>query len=313
MADNKNMNVEVAEVAEAKTEAKTPETTTKTAEKKTAKKPAKTTTKKTGKNTTKKTNKKTEPVLKKLSLVSVKNDGMSVEDFTMEVPTFVKSSEIFFKNVQALYFQTATNNFETQINTINDSLKNEPGDTMNRRTLEQKKEYLEGAIAKLDELYSDIAGECQDADNDRVANLFIIAAGLKRIKDVDGAMDGIYNNVVKHYDIYIAGQSDKESEETVKLRTDSFKTIRTKLQKYLAGQLNTDSGEEYNEHKLNKLTAGFVNDVISYTYDATKIDGRSTNKKVASGAFKSRRKRATTVYVEILAKYFQLYQLNGKN
>lgn len=304
MADNKNMNVEVAEIAEVKAEAKTPETTTKTAEKKTAKKPVKTTTKKTGK--------KTEPVLKKLSLISVKNDGMSVEDFTMEVPTFVKSSEIFFKNVQALYFQTATNNFQTQINTINDSLKNEPGDTMNRRTLEQKKEYLEGAIAKLDELYSDIAGECQDADNDRIANLFIIAAGLKRIKDVDGAMDGIYNDVVKHYNTYIAGQSDNESEETVKLRTDSFKTIRTKLQKYLAGQLNTDSGEEYKEHKLNKLTVGFVNDVISYTYDATKIDGRSTNKKVASGAFKSRRKRATTVYVEILAKYFQMFQINAK-
>lgn len=283
MADNKNMNVEVAEVkAEERQE--------------------------------KKTAKKVQPVLKKLSLVSVKNDGMSVEDFTVEIPTFVKSSEIFFKNVQALYFQTATNNFQTQINTIDETLKNEPGDTMNRRTLEQKKEYLENAIAKLDELYSNIAGECQDADNDRVANLFIIAAGFKRIKEVDSAMDGIYNEIVKHYNTYIAGQSDNESEETIKLRNDSFKSIRTKLKKYLDGQFKNDgSGEEYKKHSLQKLTAGFVNDVISYTYDATKIDGRSTNKKVASGAFKSRRKRATTVYVEILAKYFQLYQLNGKN
>lgn len=283
MADNKNMNVEVAEVkAEERQE--------------------------------KKTVKKVQPVLKKLSLVSVKNDGMSVEDFTMEVPTFVKSSEIFFKNVQALYFQTATNNFQTQINTIDETLKNEPGDTMNHRTLEQKKEYLEGAIAKLDELYSNISDECQDADNDRIANLFIIAAGFKRIKEVDSAMDGIYNEIVKHYNTYIAGQSDNESEETIKLRNDSFKSIRTKLKKYLDGQFKNDgSGEEYKKHSLQKLTAGFVNDVISYTYDATKIDGRSTNKKVASGAFKSRRKRATTVYVEILAKYFQLFQLNGKN
>lgn len=283
MADNKNMNVGVTEV-------------------------------KTEERQEKKTAKKAQPVLKKLSLVSVKNDGMSVEDFTMEVPTFVKSSEIFFKNVQALYFQTATNNFQTQINTIDETLKNEPGDTMNRRTMEQKKEYLEGAIAKLNELYSNISDECQDADNDRIANLFIIAAGFKRIKEVDSAMDGIYNEIVKHYNTYIAGQSDDESDETVKLRNDSFKSIRTKLKKYLDGQFKNDgSGEEYKKHSLQKLTAGFVNDVISYTYDATKIDGRSTNKKVASGAFKSRRKRATTVYVEILAKYFQLFQLNGKN
>ena len=252
--------------------------------------------------------------LKKLTAVSVKSDGMSTEDITVEIPTFVKSPEIFFNNVQTLYFQVTSNNFQTQINTIDETLKNEPGDTMNRRTLEQKKEYLENAIVKLNELYSEIAdAHKDDADKDRVANLFVIAAGYKRVKEVDSAMEGIYNDIVKHYNIYISGISDAESEEAVKLRNDSFNAIRKKLKDYLVGQFKNDgTGEEYKKHSIQKLTVGFVNDIISYTYDSTKLDGRSTNKKVASGAFQSRRKRATTVYTEVLAKYFQMFQINAK-
>lgn len=253
-------------------------------------------------------------VLKKLTAVSVKSDGMSTEDITVEIPTFVKSPEIFFNNVQTLYFQVTSNNFQTQINTIDETLKNEPGDTMNRRTLEQKKEYLENAIVKLNELYSEIADTHKDdADKDRVANLFVIAAGYKRVKEVDSAMEGIYNDIVKHYNIYISGIGDTESEEAVKLRNDSFNAIRKKLKDYLVGQFKNDgTGEEYKKHSIQKLTVGFVNDIISYTYDSTKLDGRSTNKKVASGAFQSRRKRATTVYTEVLAKYFQMFQINAK-
>lgn len=253
-------------------------------------------------------------VLKKLTAVSVKSDGMSTEDITVEIPTFVKSPEIFFNNVQTLYFQVTSNNFQTQINTIDETLKNEPGDTMNRRTLEQKKEYLENAIVKLNELYSEIADTHKDdADKDRVANLFVIAAGYKRVKEVDSAMEGIYNDIVKHYNIYISGIGDTESEEAIKLRNDSFNAIRKKLKDYLVGQFKNDgTGEEYKEHSIQKLTVGFVNDIISYTYDSTKLDGRSTNKKVASGAFQSRRKRATTVYTEVLAKYFQMFQINAK-
>lgn len=253
-------------------------------------------------------------VLKKLTAVSVKSDGMSTEDITVEIPTFVKSPEIFFNNVQTLYFQVTSNNFQTQINTIDETLKNEPGDTMNRRTLEQKKEYLENAIVKLNELYSEIAdAHKDDADKDRVANLFVIAAGYKRVKEVDSAMEGIYNDIVKHYNIYISGIGDTESEEAVKLRNDSFNAIRKKLKDYLVGQFKNDgTGEEYKKHSIQKLTVGFVNDIISYTYDSTKLDGRSTNKKVASGAFQSRRKRATTVYTEVLAKYFQMFQINAK-
>lgn len=253
-------------------------------------------------------------VLKKLTAVSVKSDGMSTEDITVEIPTFVKSPEIFFNNVQTLYFQVTSNNFQTQINTIDETLKNEPGDTMNRRTLEQKKEYLENAIVKLNELYSEIAdAHKDDADKDRVANLFVIAAGYKRVKEVDSAMEGIYNDIVKHYNIYISGIGDAESEEAVKLRNDSFNAIRKKLKDYLVGQFKNDgTGEEYKKHSIQKLTVGFVNDIISYTYDSTKLDGRSTNKKVASGAFQSRRKRATTVYTEVLAKYFQMFQINAK-
>lgn len=253
-------------------------------------------------------------VLKKLTAVSVKSDGMSTEDITVEIPTFVKSPEIFFNNVQTLYFQVTSNNFQTQINTIDETLKNEPGDTMNRRTLEQKKEYLENAIVKLNELYSEIAdAHKDDADKDRVANLFVIAAGYKRVKEVDSAMEGIYNDIVKHYNIYISGIGDTESEEAVKLRNDSFNAIRKKLKDYLVGQFKNDgTGEEYKKHSIQKLTVGFVNDIISYTYDSTKLDGRSTGKKVASGAFQSRRKRATTVYTEVLAKYFQMFQVNAK-
>lgn len=253
-------------------------------------------------------------VLKKLTAVSVKSDGMSTEDITVEIPTFVKSPEIFFNNVQTLYFQVTSNNFQTQINTIDETLKNEPGDTMNRRTLEQKKEYLENAIVKLNELYSEIADTHKDdADKDRVANLFVIAAGYKRVKEVDSAMEGIYNDIVKHYNIYISGIGDAESEEAVKLRNDSFNAIRKKLKDYLVGQFKNDgTGEEYKKHSIQKLTVGFVNDIISYTYDSTKLDGRSTGKKVASGAFQSRRKRATTVYTEVLAKYFQMFQVNAK-
>lgn len=253
-------------------------------------------------------------VLKKLTAVSVKSDGMSTEDITVEIPTFVKSPEIFFNNVQTLYFQVTSNNFQTQINTIDETLKNEPGDTMNRRTLEQKKEYLENAIVKLNELYSEIADTHKDdADKDRVANLFVIAAGYKRVKEVDSAMEGIYNDIVKHYNIYISGIGDAESEEAVKLRNDSFNAIRKKLKDYLVGQFKNDgTGEEYKKHSIQKLTVGFVNDIISYTYDSTKLDGRSTGKKVASGAFQSRRKRATTVYTEVLAKYFQMFQINAK-
>lgn len=253
-------------------------------------------------------------VLKKLTAVSVKSDGMSTEDITVEIPTFVKSPEIFFNNVQTLYFQVTSNNFQTQINTIDETLKNEPGDTMNRRTLEQKKEYLENAIVKLNELYSEIAdAHKDDADKDRVANLFVIATGYKRVKEVDSAMEGIYNDIVKHYNIYISGIGDTESEEAVKLRNDSFNAIRKKLKDYLVGQFKNDgTGEEYKKHSIQKLTVGFVNDIISYTYDSTKLDGRSTNKKVASGAFQSRRKRATTVYTEVLAKYFQMFQINAK-
>lgn len=253
-------------------------------------------------------------VLKKLTAVSVKSDGMSTEDITVEIPTFVKSPEIFFNNVQTLYFQVTSNNFQTQINTIDETLKNEPGDTMNRRTLEQKKEYLENAIVKLNELYSEIADTHKDdADKDRVANLFVIAAGYKRVKEVDSAMEGIYNDIVKHYNIYISGIGDTESEEAVKLRNDSFNAIRKKLKDYLVGQFKNDgTGEEYKKHSIQKLTVGFVNDIISYTYDSTKLDGRSTGKKVASGAFQSRRKRATTVYTEVLAKYFQMFQVNAK-
>ena len=253
-------------------------------------------------------------VLKKLTAVSVKSDGMSTEDITVEIPTFVKSPEIFFNNVQTLYFQVTSNNFQTQINTIDETLKNEPGDTMNRRTLEQKKEYLENAIVKLNELYSEIAdAHKDDADKDRVANLFVIAAGYKRVKEVDSAMEGIYNDIVKHYNIYISGIGDAESEEAVKLRNDSFNAIRKKLKDYLVGQFKNDgTGEEYKKHSIQKLTVGFVNDIISYTYDSTKLDGRSTGKKVASGAFQSRRKRATTVYTEVLAKYFQMFQINAK-
>lgn len=253
-------------------------------------------------------------VLKKLTAVSVKSDGMSTEDITVEIPTFVKSPEIFFNNVQTLYFQVTSNNFQTQINTIDETLKNEPGDTMNRRTLEQKKEYLENAIVKLNELYSEIADTHKDdADKDRVANLFVIAAGYKRVKEVDSAMEGIYNDIVKHYNIYISGIGDTESEEAIKLRNDSFNAIRKKLKDYLVGQFKNDgTGEEYKKHSIQKLTVGFVNDIISYTYDSTKLDGRSTNKKVASGAFQSRRKRATTVYTEVLAKYFQMFQINAK-
>lgn len=253
-------------------------------------------------------------VLKKLTAVSVNSDGMSTEDITVEIPTFVKSPEIFFNNVQTLYFQVTSNNFQTQINTIDETLKNEPGDTMNRRTLEQKKEYLENAIVKLNELYSEIAdAHKDDADKDRVANLFVIAAGYKRVKEVDSAMEGIYNDIVKHYNIYISGIGDTESEEAVKLRNDSFNAIRKKLKDYLVGQFkNGGTGEEYKKHSIQKLTVGFVNDIISYTYDSTKLDGRSTNKKVASGAFQSRRKRATTVYTEVLAKYFQMFQVNAK-
>lgn len=252
-------------------------------------------------------------VLKKLTAVSVKSDGMSTEDITVEIPTFVKSPEIFFNNVQTLYFQVTSNNFQTQINTIDETLKNEPGDTMNRRTLEQKKEYLENAIVKLNELYSEIADAHKDADKDRVANLFVIAAGYKRVKEVDSAMEGIYNDIVKHYNIYISGIGDTESEEAVKLRNDSFNAIRKKLKDYLVGQFKNDgTGEEYKKHSIQKLTVGFVNDIISYTYDSTKLDGRSTGKKVASGAFQSRRKRATTVYTEVLAKYFQMFQINAK-
>lgn len=253
-------------------------------------------------------------VLKKLTAVSVKSDGMSTEDITVEIPTFVKSPEIFFNNVQTLYFQVTSNNFQTQINTIDETLKNEPGDTMNRRTLEQKKEYLENAIVKLNELYSEIAdAHKDDADKDRVANLFVIAAGYKRVKEVDSAMEGIYNDIVKHYNIYISGIGDTESEEAIKLRNDSFNAIRKKLKDYLVGQFKNDgTGEEYKKHSIQKLTVGFVNDIISYTYDSTKLDGRSTNKKVASGAFQSRRKRATTVYTEVLAKYFQMFQINAK-
>lgn len=253
-------------------------------------------------------------VLKKLTAVSVKSDGMSTEDITVEIPTFVKSPEIFFNNVQTLYFQVTSNNFQTQINTIDETLKNEPGDTMNRRTLEQKKEYLEKAIVKLNELYSEIAdAHKDDADKDRVANLFVIAAGYKRVKEVDSAMEGIYNDIVKHYNIYISGIGDTESEEAVKLRNDSFNAIRKKLKDYLVGQFKNDgTGEEYKKHSIQKLTVGFVNDIISYTYDSTKLDGRSTGKKVASGAFQSRRKRATTVYTEVLAKYFQMFQVNAK-
>lgn len=253
-------------------------------------------------------------VLKKLTAVSVKSDGMSTEDITVEIPTFVKSPDIFFNNVQTLYFQVTSNNFQTQINTIDETLKNEPGDTMNRRTLEQKKEYLENAIVKLNELYSEIAdAHKDDADKDRVANLFVIAAGYKRVKEVDSAMEGIYNDIVKHYNIYISGIGDTESEEAVKLRNDSFNAIRKKLKDYLVGQFKNDgTGEEYKKHSIQKLTVGFVNDIISYTYDSTKLDGRSTGKKVASGAFQSRRKRATTVYTEVLAKYFQMFQVNAK-
>lgn len=253
-------------------------------------------------------------VLKKLTAVSVKSDGMSTEDITVEIPTFVKSPDIFFNNVQTLYFQVTSNNFQTQINAIDETLKNEPGDTMNRRTLEQKKEYLENAIVKLNELYSEIAdAHKDDADKDRVANLFVIAAGYKRVKEIDSAMEGIYNDIVKHYNIYISGIGDTESEEAVKLRNDSFNAIRKKLKDYLVGQFKNDgTGEEYKKHSIQKLTVGFVNDIISYTYDSTKLDGRSTGKKVASGAFQSRRKRATTVYTEVLAKYFQMFQINAK-
>lgn len=305
MTNEKNMNTTTAEVTvEAKAEVKAEKKTAKTAPKKTAEKKTAKAENASGNNP--------KAVLRTLTTVSANSDGMDTENLTVEIPTFVKAPDIFFGNVQALYFQSKQLEFENQITSINETLKNEPGDTMNRRTLELKKGYLEDAVKKLKELYSKIADTYKHPEADRVANLFFIALGYKKPKEVDTAMGIIYKDISKHYNMF-RNTDENESEESKKLRNDSFKSIREKLLKYHIGQFETEDCEEYNAHSLRKLTAGFVNDIIAFTYDKTKLDGKSSKNRIASGAFRTSKKQATTVYVEIITKYFQLFQLNGRN